>query len=136
MQPTVYLDSVRKNIIHNGRLFRLVLWDTAGQEKFNSLVPSSIRGSQCAIVVFSVDDRNSFIKCDHWIKLLRSSSSGHDCPAILIGNKTDLARNVTKQEGFDFAMKNGMAYMELSAKTGAGMENLIAQIIESVEGKL
>ncbi len=110
MQPTVYLDSVRKNVIHNGRLFRLVLWDTAGQEKFNSLVPSSIRGSHCAIIVFSLDDRNSFLRCDHWIKLLRSSSA-HNCPAILIANKTDLARNVTKHEAFDFATQHGMAYM-------------------------
>lgn len=97
IQPTVYLDSVRKNIMHNGRMFRLVLWDTAGQEKFNSLVPSSIRGSQCAIIVFDLSNRYSFERCSHWLNMLRSTSNGADCAAILVGNKSDLNRTVTKE---------------------------------------
>lgn len=54
------MDSIKKNVVVNGRMFRLMLWDTAGQEKFNSLVPSAIRGANCAIIVFDVSDRKSF----------------------------------------------------------------------------
>lgn len=47
-------------MVYNGRMYRLMLWDTAGQEKFNSLVPSAIRGARCAVIVFDVSDRISF----------------------------------------------------------------------------
>ena len=36
------------------RTVRLQLWDTAGQERFRSLIPSYIRDSSVAVVVYDV----------------------------------------------------------------------------------
>ena len=52
-----------------------MFWDTAGQEKFNSLVPSAIRGSNCAIIVFDISDRKSFEKCNHWLDAIKTTNS-------------------------------------------------------------
>lgn len=48
------MDFVRKNVMHGGITRKLNLWDTAGQEKFSSLVPSSIRKSDCAVIVYDI----------------------------------------------------------------------------------
>ena len=56
IQPTVILDTLRKNVIHEGKMHKLQLWDTAGQEKFSSLIPSSVRDNDCAIIVFDTSN--------------------------------------------------------------------------------
>jgi len=40
---------------------RLQLWDTAGQERFRSLIPSYIRDSSVAVIVYDITDRASFL---------------------------------------------------------------------------
>lgn len=45
------------------RTVRLQLWDTAGQERFRSLIPSYIRDSSVAVVVYDIS--SMFLnKCD------------------------------------------------------------------------
>ena len=56
IQPTVILDTLRKNVMHEGKMRKLQLWDTAGQEKFSSLIPSSVRDNDCAIIVFDTSN--------------------------------------------------------------------------------
>lgn len=46
-------------IVHNNQLYKLMLWDTAGQQKFNSLIPSFVRGCDCAIITYDVSNKNS-----------------------------------------------------------------------------
>jgi len=53
-QPTVGIDFLSANIQVDNRTIRLQLWDTAGQERFRSLIPSYIRDSTIAFVLYSV----------------------------------------------------------------------------------
>lgn len=66
------------------------LWDTAGQERFRSLIPSYIRDSSVAVVVFDVTNRASFLNSSEWIKDVRTER-GNEVVIMLVGNKTDLA---------------------------------------------
>ena len=43
------------------RSVRLQLWDTAGQERFRSLIPSYIRDSSAAVVVYDVTNRVRYL---------------------------------------------------------------------------
>jgi Ras-related protein Rab-6A len=45
MSKTIYLDD---------RTVRVQIWDTAGQERFRSLIPSYIRDSSVAVIVYDV----------------------------------------------------------------------------------
>lgn len=56
-QPTVGIDFMAKNITHNKTMYRLQLWDTGGQERFKSLIPSYLKNAQCAVFVFDVSNR-------------------------------------------------------------------------------
>ena len=54
------------------RTVRLQLWDTAGQERFRSLIPSYIRDSSVAVVVYDVTNRASFASTQRWIDEVRA----------------------------------------------------------------
>ena len=53
-QPTIGIDFVSKDIKFKGAPCRLQLWDTAGQEKFKSLVPTYLKDAVCCIFVFDL----------------------------------------------------------------------------------
>jgi Ras-related protein Rab-6A len=56
-QATIGIDFLSKTMYLDDRTVRLQLWDTAGQERFRSLIPSYIRDSSVAVVVFDVTNK-------------------------------------------------------------------------------
>ena len=98
-QATIGIDFLSKTMYLEDRTVRLQLWDTAGQERFRSLIPSYIRDSHVAVVVFDITNRESFEATSKWIADVRAQR-GNDVVIVLVGNKTDLAaqRQVTTAE--------------------------------------
>ncbi|KAF3835746.1 hypothetical protein F7725_028304, partial [Dissostichus mawsoni] len=98
---------------------RLQLWDTAGQERFRSLIPSYIRDSTVAVVVYDITNVNSFQQTSKWIEDVRTER-GSDVIIMLVGNKTDLSdkRQITIEEGEQRAKELSVMFIETSAKTG------------------
>jgi len=64
------------------------LWDTAGQEKFKSLVPNYIRDAHCAVFVYDITRRDSFQNVDGWLELFKNFKND-EAVMILVGNKAD-----------------------------------------------
>ncbi|ONM23814.1 Ras-related protein RABH1b [Zea mays] len=89
MQATIGIDFLSKTMYLEDRTVRLQLWDTAGQERFRSLIPSYIRDSSVAVIVFDVASRQSFLNTSKWIEEVRTER-GSDVIIVLVGNKTDL----------------------------------------------
>ncbi|KAG0188840.1 GTPase Ryh1 [Apophysomyces sp. BC1034] len=98
---------------------RLQLWDTAGQERFRSLIPSYIRDSSVAVVVYDISNRNSFLSTTKWIDDVRAER-GNEAIVVLVGNKTDLneKREVTMEEGEKKSKELQVMFIETSAKAG------------------
>merc|ERR1719263_1669450 len=67
-QATIGIDFLSKTMYLEDRTVRLQLWDTAGQERFRSLIPSYIRDSSVAVVVYDVSNRSSFLNTSKWLK--------------------------------------------------------------------
>ena len=67
IQPTVGVDFVSKTVNIDEKVLRMQLWDTAGQERFHSLIPSYIKDSTAAIIVFDLTNPNSFNNLNKWI---------------------------------------------------------------------
>lgn len=55
-------------------------------------------------------------------------------PTLLVGNKIDLDREVSREEGLDFAMKHGFLFMECSAKTGENVQDMFYKLINTCSG--
>merc|ERR1712157_79965 len=119
-QATWGIDFLSKTMYLEDRTVRLQLWDTAGQERFRSLIPSYIRDSSVAVVVYDVSNRSSFNNTAKWIEDVRTERD-QDVVIMLVGNKTDLheRREVTTEEGRVAAEEEGVLFIETSAKIGA-----------------
>ena len=83
-----------------GKLIRLQIWDTCGQEGYRSLVQNFFRGTALAILVYAINDIKSFNDVGMWVKQLKAYSNP-DIKMILVGNKNDLVneRKITEDEG-------------------------------------
>ena len=126
-QATIGLDFHSKNTEINGESIRLLLYDTAGQEKFKSLIPMYIRDANIILVVYDITIKDSFTHTEHWVNETKDLKR-EDAIFVLIGNKIDLEsqRVVSTKEGEDFATEKGFIFHEVSAKTGEGIEDLFS----------
>ncbi|KAF8261075.1 ras-domain-containing protein [Lactarius quietus] len=134
-QATIGIDFLSKTLYLDDRTVRLQLWDTAGQERFRSLIPSYIRDSTVAIVVFDITNRQSFMSTSKWIEDVRSER-GNDVMVVLVGNKADLSdkRQVTLEEATAKAQSLNIMFMETSAKAGHNVKSLFKKIAMSLPG--
>jgi small GTP-binding protein len=131
-RPTVGAQSVDLPFRRaDGEVVNLKIWDTAGQEKYRTLVPMYFRGAGAAVVVFDLTERSSFESLEEWVKQLRQSSK--DSELAIVGNKADLdGRVVSWEEGQAGATALGANfYLETSAVTGQNVMEIFRQFVES-----
>ncbi|XP_036595907.1 ras-related protein Rab-6B-like [Trichosurus vulpecula] len=126
---TIGIDFLSKTMYLEDRSVRLQLWDTAGQERFRSLIPSYIRDSTGAVIVYDVTNLSTFYQTSRWIDDVRAER-GEDIIVMLVGNKNDLGhkRQVTSEEGIQRAREMNVMFIETSAKTGHNVKQLFRQV--------
>ncbi|KAI7891574.1 ras family-domain-containing protein [Mucor mucedo] len=134
-QATIGIDFLSKTMYLEDRTVRLQLWDTAGQERFRSLIPSYIRDSSVAVVVYDITSRVSFQNTSKWIEDVRAER-GTEVIIVLVGNKTDLndRREVTLEEGEKKANDCNVMFIETSAKAGHNVKALFRRIAQALPG--
>jgi small GTP-binding protein len=136
-QSTIGVEFGAKNIKIEDKIYRIQIWDTAGQETFRSITRAYYKNSVCAFVVYDITNRNSFQNVKSWIEDCRKQSP-KTVFMVLIGNKVDLEdnRQVTYDEGSVFAEKNGMLFFETSAKTGKNIEEIFLKSSMEISKKI
>jgi Ras-related protein Rab-6A len=124
-QATIGLDFQSKNVQIDNQDIHLLLYDTAGQEKFRSLIPMYTRDSNIILLVYEINNKDSFLHLPDWINDLTNVNKD-DVIFALVGNKIDLeeSRQVSTEEGQKFAEEHGYIFQEVSAKTGDGFSDL------------
>ncbi len=134
-RATLGIDFLTKMVSVHGQTVKLALWDTAGQERFRSLIPSYIRNSAGAIIVYDVTNRESFVDVMRWVEDVRQER-GKDSGIVffLVANKIDLEKErvVTSDEGEARAREIGASYIEVSAKTGVNVKALFRKVSTTI----
>ena len=118
--PTIGFDLSSFYVNYDNTVIKLQIWDTCGQEIYQSLITNFYRNSSLAIMVYSINDRKSFENLDNWLKELKTENNP-DVKTILIGNKVDLEKErvVSFNEAEKYAKDyNFDSFFETSAKTG------------------
>ena len=130
---TIGVDFLMKSLQIKGKTVKLQLWDTAGQEKYKSMVSSYYRGANVALVVFDITNHSSFDSLPIWIENYYKNGPEQK-NIILIGNKKDMAeqRQVTLEEVELFSETNNMIYFETSAKDGDNIEYVFTYAAEKL----
>ena len=118
---TIGVDFFTKTVFYNETIFKLQLWDSAGQEKYRALIPSYLRGASIIFLVYDLNHHESFESINNWLEFINQYANKQQVKLVLVGNKKDLERKVTIDEGKNLAQKEGMIFFETSAKTGEGV---------------
>ena len=108
---------------------KLQIWDTAGQEKFRTLVPMYFRGAKVAILVFAVNDVDSQKDVTFWANSVKQGTA--QMPTLfVVGNKIDLtdSRTVSTESGKKTALEVGAEYIEASAKDNTNLDELLKKV--------
>ncbi|CAO3649195.1 unnamed protein product [Mucor fragilis] len=134
-QATIGIDFLSKTMYLEDKTVRLQLWDTAGQERFRSLIPSYIRDSSVAVIVYDISNRQSFMNTSKWIDDVRAER-GDDVIIVLVGNKSDLSdkREVTVEDAEKRSKELNVMFIETSAKAGHNVKSLFRKIAQSLPG--
>ncbi|CAO3684742.1 unnamed protein product [Rhizopus stolonifer] len=134
-QATIGIDFLSKTLYLDDKTVRLQLWDTAGQERFRSLIPSYIRDSSAAVIVYDTSSKDTFKNTTKWVDDVRAER-GNEAIVVLVGNKTDLndTREVTTAEGEKRAKELNVMFIETSAKAGYNVKSLFRKIAQALPG--
>ncbi len=134
--PTIGVEMKVKDFKIKEDLVKAQFWDTAGQEKYDSLTTSYYKGAKGALIVYDITQKSSFDKIESLLKKLRDNSN-KNVSVILVGNKCDLEdnREVLKEDGEELAQKLKIKFMEVSAKTGENLDKLFQNLIDEVYEK-
>ncbi|CCX11350.1 P-loop containing nucleoside triphosphate hydrolase protein [Pyronema domesticum] len=128
---TIGVDFRVKKLAIKGKPHRLLLFDTAGQERFRTLTSSYYRNAQGCILVYDVSNRESFLSMEHWFgECARYAEPG--VIKYLVGSKIDKAsaRAVSTAEGKALADRFNAGFVEVSSKT---RENIKTPFVETVD---
>jgi len=119
-----------KNLVLDDKKIKLQIWDTAGQERFKSLTPMYYRDAKAALLVYDITSAATFAKVKDWVNELRVGVPD-DIIMVVVGNKLDRAdkhREINAEVGQDYARSVGATFIETSAKTKEGVEELFRDV--------
>lgn len=109
----------------------LRILDPAGQERFDSIAPVLFRGSHGAFLVYDISEPRSFCDLQKHMSFIEPAC-GENVKVMLIGNKKDLRRRVQIELAQNYAEKNNMDYLEVSAVTLENVEEMFERLAKKI----
>ena len=104
------------------------IWDSAGQERYKSLIPSYVRGASIIFIIYDVSNKDSFLNVTTWVNFIKQNNTD-DSIMVLCGNKIDLPRQVDEADGRNLANKEKLFFFETSAKNSEGINFMMYSCI-------
>ena len=104
------------------------IWDTAGQEKYDSITKRYYKGADVAIIAFSITDRNSYLNIPKWYEKIINECG--KIPIIITMTKIDLEKEseVSFKEAIDFAYAMKCELFTTSSKDNIKVNELFEKI--------
>mmetsp|Transcript_594 Transcript_594/g.1067 ORF Transcript_594/g.1067 Transcript_594/m.1067 type:complete len:249 (+) Transcript_594:160-906(+) len=123
LEKSIYVDSLSEDV-------RMMLWDTAGQEEFDSMTRTYYRGASACVIAFSSTDRESFDAVPNWKRKVEA-----ECGPIamcLVQNKVDLIEQakMTPQEAEGMARKVGLKFYRSCVKENMNVTEVFKYLAE------
>ena len=131
---TIGIDFKIKSLEIDGELIKIQIWDTAGQERFRNIISSYYRGAQGIFLVYDITNKESFYSLKNWMSEIEKHCNINKIKIIIVGNKRDLEsrREVTFEEGKQFASKFKFKFYETSAKESYNVHDTFIYIAKEI----
>ena len=109
---TIGIDFKTKFIKKGDSSVKVLIWDTAGQEKFQNIARQYYKGANGVLLIYDIGSRKSFQRIDFWLKELKENNKLEELFICLVGNKIDLEdkREITSEEGEQYAKDNNICF--------------------------
>lgn len=135
-ESTIGVAYTTKHFTVNNHKIKLDIWDTAGQEKYNSIMPLYYRGAGIIIIVFELGNYNSFNKAKKWVNEIKDYDYYEKNQLILLlGNKYDKNEQINLQEYINYADNDDITFYHCSAKSGLNVNIAVMNILEKYINK-
>ncbi|XP_060085859.1 dexamethasone-induced Ras-related protein 1-like [Ylistrum balloti] len=133
-------DVYSQDVCVKGEVFMIDYLDTSGSIAFPAMRRLEIQKATAFLLVFSIDNEDSFDEMKRTWQEIKTSRSDHkDIPCIVIANKMDKEnfRKVEYFEALNWADNNGLGGMmiEASPKTGENLENVFEKLFTEISFK-
>ena len=105
--PSISLPFYKKNIIIDGQLIKLQLWDSAKSEKAQNMIISFKLIAHGILLIFDLTNKSSFDRMEDIINIILKHFTDPKFPIVLLGNKSDLVnqRKVCQEDIEKFSIK-------------------------------
>jgi Ras-related protein Rab-21 len=140
-EMTINSSYCERDVLFNDKKYKFSFWDTAGQEKFNSITPIYYRDAKGVLLVYDISNPHSFERVKKWIEEMKEINN--EAVFNIVGNKYDL-KEQTKNFKFNFiddeiakklAQKNKTDLFFTSAKTGENINQCFENLMQKVFNK-
>ena len=114
-----------------GKIVKLQIWDTAGQDRFRTITSSYYRGANCVMIFFDLTNLESFKNLQSWIDEISRYTT--KTTMFLVGTKSDLIDRivVTDEMIQTFAKQRNLVYVKTSSKTNEGVSDVFNKVAQS-----
>ena len=129
---TIGLDYKLKNVqLDDGKMVKIQIWDTAGQDRFRSITKNYYKGAHGIILIYDITNKKSFENVRNWINQIKEEVS-EKVSIILVGNKIDDEehRVVSTEQGEKMANDFGLMFFECSAKSGVNIDSTFNELVK------
>ena len=122
--------NIKKYIKKIDQTIDFYIWDTAGQDHFNAITRRYYRGADACLIVFAINDKDSFIQVKSWHKKMKNECG--DIPTALVMSKIDLKaeQKISDEEAEKLAKELGIKLFKVSSKEGIMVEECFEYLAE------
>jgi len=136
--PTIGANITEKIVYLHDTTFQMILWDLAGQSKFQKIRSLYYNGAQCVIIVFDLTKPDSFENIKNWYSDVKSNFSNFkDIEIVMCGNKCDLTDEIqiSQEKAMSLANELNIGYLETSARIGKNIDKIFNDMINNMISK-
>ncbi|MBD3230558.1 MAG: GTP-binding protein [Candidatus Lokiarchaeota archaeon] len=135
--PTLGTNISEKKIQINNNIINYIIWDIAGQSKFQKMRKHFYTGASGQLLIFDLTRPKTFENIINWFNDIKSNLNTR-LHGFIIGNKKDLIekREIPEKEVEEISEKLGLEYFETSALTGENVDEAFYKLGEILLSKL
>jgi Ras-related protein Rab-11A len=105
--------------------YKLQIWELSGNKNFDKIIDIYMKKTEISFLIFDLNNKNSFNNIYYWIKKIKENNNSE---IFLIGNKSDLKKNIKNEDIEKITTLYNLKYIEISLKDSINIEKLNNEI--------
>ena len=132
---TIGIDTKKKYIKRDDKKIELIIWDTAGEERYRSLAKNCCNQMDGIVFVFDLGKKETFNNIKIWHNNLQEMVDFKKVGVVLVGNKCDIKNEISEDKILDYSKQKKMEYIAASAKKDINVDEIFIKLIDDIMNK-